>query len=65
MASIIDYINDNNLTAQEIASKIEEKLEIEKAKLDTETRRKCRTFWVSVLILSLILEYCVLYDVWH
>lgn len=65
MASIIDYINDNNLTAQEIASKIEEKLEIEKAKLDTETRRKCRTFWVSVLILSLILEYFVLYDVWH
>ena len=64
MASIIDYIN-NNLTAQEIASKIEEKLEIEKAKLDTETRRKCRTFWVSVLILSLILEYFVLYDVWH
>lgn len=34
--------------ASEVAGEIEERIEAEKAELDTETRRKVRAFWAPV-----------------
>ena len=46
------FLDNFGIKVDEVTDEIAEKVEAEKAKLDTETRRKVRSFWLAVLALS-------------
>lgn len=46
------FLDNLGIKVDEVTDEIAEKVEAEKAKLDTETRRKVRAFWLAVLVLG-------------
>ena len=52
-------LEDFGLKGKEIADEIYEKLEAEKETMDTDTRRKTRTFWACVAVCTFCIGVAV------
>ena len=46
------FLDNLGVKVEEVTEEIAQKVEAEKTKLDTETRRKVRSFWLAVLVLG-------------
>jgi arsenate reductase-like glutaredoxin family protein len=47
-----DWLKKIGVKAEDLTRDAYEKLKAEKAKMDTETRRKCRLFWATVSVVT-------------
>lgn len=52
-------LKDFGSKGKEIAEELYEKLESEKETMDTSTRRKTRTFWVSVSVFAFLIGVAI------
>lgn len=57
--NIIATLKDSSLSLSQAADQIQAKIDAEKAKMDTETRRKVRAFWICVSVLTAILGFWI------
>ncbi|MDO4937900.1 MAG: hypothetical protein Q4E62_08290 [Sutterellaceae bacterium] len=53
--SLDEFLKDAGIKANELTDELKTKIEAEKAKLDTETRRKVRKFWIGVSVVAFCL----------
>lgn len=49
------FLDNLGVKVEEVTEEIAEKVEAEKSKLDTETRRKVRSFWMAVVAIGVAL----------
>lgn len=57
-------LKDFGSKGKEIAEELYEKLESEKETMDTSTRRKTRTFWVSVSVFAFLIGVAIGHLFW-
>lgn len=50
-----EWLKKIGVKAEDLKRDAYEKLKAEKAKMDTETRRKCRLFWATVPVVTFLL----------
>lgn len=54
---LYNFLHDTKDNAEEVINKMQAKINEEKAKMDTETRRKLRCFYIPCCIICLLLGY--------